>query len=93
VLRRDEAITAFSGMPLLDHEAGTEQDAEVLRAAGRLIWKCPASVLTERAVSMRWSSIRRRAGWLITAKTSGWRLGITTTQPISVSDCLRVKLN
>jgi hypothetical protein len=30
-LRRDEAIAAFSTMPLLGHEAGIEQDAEVLR--------------------------------------------------------------
>src|SRR5688572_3956436 len=30
-LRRDEAIAAFSAMPLLGHEAGIEQDAEVLR--------------------------------------------------------------
>ena len=29
--RRDEAIAAFSTMPLLGHEAGIEQDAEVLR--------------------------------------------------------------
>ena len=39
-LRRDEAIAAFSAMPLLGHEAGIEQDAEVLRdgraAAGSL---------------------------------------------------------
>lgn len=91
-LRRDEAIAAFSTVPLLGHEAGIEQDAEVLRD-GRLIWKCAASALAERAVSMRRSSIRRRAGWLIAAKTSGSRLGITTMQPIYVSDCLRVKLN
>ena len=79
--RRNEAIAAFSTVPLLGHEAGIEQDAEVLRD-GRLIWKCPASALTERAVSMRRSSIRRRAGWLVAAKTSGSRLGITTMQPI-----------
>ena len=30
-LRRDEAIAAFSTVPLLGHEAGIEQDAEVLR--------------------------------------------------------------
>ncbi len=30
-LRRDEAIAAFSTTPLLGHEAGIEQDAEVLR--------------------------------------------------------------
>src|SRR5207245_8046040 len=30
-LRRDEAIAAFSTMPLLGHEAGIEQAAEVLR--------------------------------------------------------------
>jgi hypothetical protein len=30
-LRRDEAIAAFSTRPLLDHEGGIEQDAEVLR--------------------------------------------------------------
>ena len=30
-LRRDEAIAAFSAMPLLGNEAGIEQDAEVLR--------------------------------------------------------------
>ena len=30
-LRRDEAIEAFSTMPLLGHEASIEQDAEVLR--------------------------------------------------------------
>ena len=35
-------------MPLLGHEAGIEQDAEVRETAGRLIWKCPASALTER---------------------------------------------
>ena len=29
-LRRDEAIAAFSTMPLLGHEAGIKQDAEVL---------------------------------------------------------------
>src|SRR5712691_9633426 len=30
-LRRDEVIAALSTMPLLGHEAGIEQDAEVLR--------------------------------------------------------------
>ncbi len=30
-LRWDEANSAFSTMPLLGHEAGIEQDAEVLR--------------------------------------------------------------
>ena len=29
-LRRDEAVAAFSAMPLLGHETGIEQDAEVL---------------------------------------------------------------
>jgi hypothetical protein len=30
-LRRDEAIASFSTVPLLGHEPGIEQDAEVLR--------------------------------------------------------------
>src|SRR6516165_3587466 len=46
--------------------------------AGRLIWKCPAIVLTELSASKRRSSIRRRAGWLIAPKTSGSRSGVTT---------------
>jgi hypothetical protein len=32
-------------MPLLGHESGIVQDAKVL-GDGRLIWKCPAIVLT-----------------------------------------------
>jgi hypothetical protein len=36
-LRRDEAMAAFSTMPLLDHETSIEQDAEVLRAWPTLI--------------------------------------------------------
>src|SRR6516165_8777285 len=59
--------------------------------AGRLIWNCPASVLTERSASRRRSSIRRRAGWLIAPKTSGSRSGVTTILPIYVSKHLRVK--
>src|SRR5712692_6309291 len=58
--------------------------------AGRLIWKCPAIVLTERSASTRRSSIRRRAGWLIAPKTSGSRLGVTTMLPIYVSKHLLV---
>src|SRR5579859_5442764 len=59
--------------------------------AGRLIWKCPAIVLTERSAPTRRSSIRRRAGWLIAPKTSGLRSRVTTMLPIYVSKHLRVK--
>src|SRR5437016_867675 len=59
--------------------------------AGRLIWKCPAIVLTERSASTRRSSIRRRAGWLIAPKTSGSRSGDTTMLSIYVRKYLRVK--
>src|SRR5262249_35260100 len=59
--------------------------------AGRLIWKCPAIVLTERSASRRRSSIRRRAGWLIAPKTSGSRLAVTTMSPVYVRKYLRVK--
>src|SRR5258708_3787635 len=59
--------------------------------AGRLIWKCPAIVLTERSASTRRSSIRRRAGWLIAPKTFGSRSAVTAMLPIYVRKHLRVK--
>jgi hypothetical protein len=40
-LHRDEAIAAFSTLPLLGHEAGSEPESEVQRH-GRLSGKCPA---------------------------------------------------
>jgi hypothetical protein len=43
-------MAAFSTVPLPGHEAGIEQDAEVLRD-GRLVSKCPAIALTERSDS------------------------------------------
>ena len=80
-------------MPLLGHEAGIEQDAEVLRdgrpahlemSRKRVDGAGGLDEVVEHPAPCR---------WLIAAKTSGSRLGITTMQPISVSDCLRVKLN
>jgi hypothetical protein len=62
--RGDEAMAVLSAMKLLCHETGIKQNAEVLGAAGRLIWKCPAIVLPERSASTRRSSIRERVGWL-----------------------------
>jgi hypothetical protein len=49
--RPGEATATFSAATLLGHDAGIEQDAEVLRDGQLGHLECPASAVTERAVS------------------------------------------
>jgi hypothetical protein len=80
-------------MPLLGHEAGIEQDAEVLRDGRPTHLEMSRKRVDGAGGLDEEVEHPARAGWPIAAKMSGSRLGITTMQPIYVSVCLRVKLN
>src|SRR5262245_43240249 len=87
--RGDEAIAALPAMPLLGHETGIEQDAEVL-GDGRAAHLEMSGNRVHGAVGLD-EEIEHPATRGIAPKTSGSRSGDTTMLSIYVRKHLRVK--